>query len=116
VDDSELVTSALRLLFEETGFRVSVAASVEDAVAACLADRPAVMLLDLTLGAQDGLAVLAALGAGAAPPATFALTGHDDRATAARCVAAGCREVLVKPVPTRELLAKVRGATTGNGD
>jgi CheY-like chemotaxis protein len=104
------VAGALRLLLEETGHRVSVAGCVADAVAAAAADPPDVLLLDLTLPDGDGLAVLAGLRDRGAPPRTaVAMTGHDDAATRDRCLAAGCRDVLVKPVPTRELLRKVAG-------
>jgi two-component system KDP operon response regulator KdpE len=110
VDDSALVTEALGVLFEETGHRVTVASSVAGALAACAADRPDVMLLDVTLGDEDGLAVLDALRRAGGPlPATVAVTGHDDRATRDRCLDAGCIAVLLKPVPTRELL-RVIGA------
>lgn len=110
VDDSALVTEALGFLFEETGHRVSTAASVAGAVAACAADPPDVMLLDVTLADEDGLAVLDALRrAGQPVPTTVAVTGHDDGATRDRCLAAGCIAVLLKPVPTRELL-RVIGA------
>ena len=108
VDDSPLVTEAIGVLFEETGHRVSAAASVREAVSACAADSPDLMLLDVTLGAEDGLDVLRALeAAGLARPVTLAMTGHDDPATRARCLAAGCVDVLVKPVPARELLRRV---------
>ena len=33
-----------------------------------------------------------------------ALTGRDDPAVVARCVEAGCKTVLLKPVPARDLL------------
>ena len=110
VDDSALVRDALRLLFEETGHRVATAGSVAETLAACRAERPAVMLLDLSLPDGDGLAAIPLLrDAQVLPPIVVALTGHDDPATAARCRQAGCRDVLVKPVPTRELLKRVRG-------
>ena len=110
VDDSVLVTEALGVLFEETGHRVSTAASVAAAVAACVGDAPDVMVLDVTLGAEDGLAVLETLRRADRPlPVTVAMTGHDDDATRDRCLAAGCIAVLLKPVPTRELL-RVIGA------
>jgi len=109
VDDSAAVTGALGLLFHESGYRVSTAADVEDAVRTGCADRADVMLLDLTLPGGDGLLVLEGLrAAGAEPGVTFALTGHDDDELRDRCVAAGCRDMLVKPVPIRELLALVR--------
>jgi CheY-like chemotaxis protein len=50
------------------------------------------------------LALLA--GQDAMPALTVALTGHDDPLTVQRCKAAGCREVLLKPVPVRELLRR----------
>ena len=110
VEDSALVTSALRILFEETGRRVRVAADVADAVRACTEEQPALMLLDLTLPDGDGLSVLDAVrDTGAAPRVTVAMTGHDDDATRRRCLAAGCADVLLKPVPARELLARADG-------
>ncbi len=111
VEDSALVTDALRVLFESTGHRVSVAATVDAATAACRAGPVDVMLLDHSLGAEDGLAVLPAVRAeGSEPRTTFAMTGHDDPRTRRRCLEAGCRDVLVKPVPARELLRLVDAA------
>ena len=109
VDDSVAVTGALQLLFEESGYRVSVASGVDDAVQSATADPADIMLLDLTLADGDGLMVLERLrGTAAEPRATIALTGHDDDEIRERCLAAGCREMLVKPAPIRELLALVR--------
>ncbi|MFL5577968.1 MAG: PleD family two-component system response regulator [Gemmatimonadaceae bacterium] len=110
VEDSDLVTAALRVLFEETGRRVRVAPTVAAAIAACAEEPPALMLLDLTLPDGDGLGVLAAVRErGTAPRVTVAMTGHDDDATRARCLAAGCADVLAKPVPVRELLRRTDG-------
>jgi CheY-like chemotaxis protein len=109
VDDSPLVTEALGAVLDATGYRAASAGSVAEAVDAARALRPDLMLLDLTLPDGDGLAVLRAL-AGDAPPATLALTGHDDPDTAARCLAAGCRAVLVKPVRPAALVAALSAA------
>jgi CheY-like chemotaxis protein len=107
VDDSSHVTDPLRILFEETGRRVVVAGSVASAIRACEAERPDLMLLDVTLPDGDGLSVLTLLaGRSAMPRVTVALTGHDDALTVQRCRAAGCRDVLLKPVPVRELLRR----------
>lgn len=107
VDDSSHVTGPLQILFEETGRRVAVAESVAAAVRACEAERPDLMLLDVTLPDGDGLSVLALLAGGSGlPPVTVALTGHDDALTVQRCRAAGCRDVLLKPVPVRDLLRR----------
>ena len=97
VEDSVLVTDALRILLESTGNRVSVASSVALAVEACRAERPDLMLLDLTLGDDDGLDALAEVRRiGREPAVTVAMTGHDEDAVRDRCLAAGCRAVLVE--------------------
>lgn len=109
VDDSADVTGALRVLFEETGNDVSVANTIRDAVAVADTRAVDVMLLDLTLPDGDGLSVLAAMRArDTEPRVTAALTGHAEPEVAARCTAAGCQAVLVKPVPIAELLRRVR--------
>lgn len=108
-EDNALVGGAMRLLFEESGFRVTICASVASTVAAAAADAVDVLLLDLGLPDGDGLLALTELRAlGAAPPVTVALTGRDEPDVAARCIDAGCAAVLVKPVPARELVARVR--------
>jgi CheY-like chemotaxis protein len=107
VEDNELVTGALRMLFEETGRRVTVAHSVAAAIAAGTADPPDLLLLDLSLPDGDGLEVAQRLReVGIHPKATVALTGSDDPASLGRCEAAGCTAVLVKPVPAAELLKR----------
>ena len=107
VDDSSHVTGPLQILFEETGRRVAIADSIAAAVRACEAERPDLMLLDVSLPDGDGLSVLALLaGRPGLPAVTVALTGHDDQLTVQRCRAAGCRDVLLKPVPVRELLRR----------
>ena len=105
VEDNELVTDALRILFEETGRRVTVAHTVAQAVAAGLKDPPDLLLLDLSLPDGDGLEVQRGLAKkGIEPRATVALTGRDDPATLRRCEDAHVTAIMVKPVPAKELL------------
>jgi len=42
----------------------------------------------------------------ALPRVTVALTGRDEQEISDRCLAAGCRAVMLKPVPVGELLRK----------
>lgn len=112
VEDSEIVRGALRILFEETGRRVTLAANVAEAVTALEADLPDIVLLDLTLPDGDGLAVASAArtraeSSGTRAPVLVALTGRDEPAVIERCRDAGCADVLLKPVPARELLSRV---------
>ena len=118
VEDNALVIGALRLLLEETGHRVSDASTLTDATRVLREDPPDVVLLDLTLGGEDGLSLMTSIDAsGAARPIVVALTGHDDAETLARCTAAGCRAVLVKPIAPMKLKSQIaewlgeRGAT-----
>jgi DNA-binding response OmpR family regulator len=107
-EDNALVGGAMRLLFEESGYRVTICQTLAATVAAASSDAVDVLLLDLGLPDGDGLGVLAELGRlGALPRVAVALTGRDEPDVAARCREAGCAAVLVKPVPARELIAKV---------
>lgn len=54
-EDNELVCGAMRVLFEETGHRVSTTPSIVATVDAAVADAPDILLLDLGLADGDGL-------------------------------------------------------------
>lgn len=108
VEDSEDVVLALRVVLEAGGYNVSTAMTVEEAVRLGRAGPVDVLLLDLTLPDGDGLDVLSRLdGDGSSPRHTIALTGRDEVEVRDRCLAAGCGEVMVKPVPVRELMKRV---------
>jgi two-component system KDP operon response regulator KdpE len=109
-EDNELVSAAMRILFEETGHRVTITPSIAATVAAAREDPVDLLLLDLGLADGDGLEILSQLSAtGARPRMSVALTGRDEPEVVERCKAAGCEAVLLKPVPARELLRLVSG-------
>jgi DNA-binding response OmpR family regulator len=105
IEDNELVSGALSILFENTNRRVSIAASIAESIAVAERDPAALVLLDLTLPDGHGLDLVGPLKA-AGCTTVVALTGHDDPETRAKCLAAGCMDVLVKPVPARTLVAR----------
>lgn len=108
-EDNALVSGAMRVLFEETGHRVTTTASITETVAAASGDPVDLLLLDLGLVDGDGLVALEELTRlGAQPRVSVALTGRDEPEVIARCLAAGCRTTLLKPVPARELLRMTR--------
>ena len=116
-EDNPLVADAMRLLFEETGHRVTTAGTIADVVRAAEHDPVDLLLLDLGLADGDGLEVPDQLRAHEAlPRVSVALTGRDEPEVIERCKAAGCREVLLKPVPVGELLRKSRGWLNGAAD
>ena len=108
VEDNALVIGALRLLLEETGHRVSDASTIASAERELRDDPPDLVLLDLTLGGEDGLSLMSTVDATSGVRAiVIALTGHDDPETYARCTAAGCRAVLVKPIAPMKLKGQI---------
>ena len=111
VEDSPMISGALKLLLESSGFDVSLATTAAEAIESGSAERADVMILDITLPDADGLTVLRQLAArGMKPGTTYAMTGHSDEATHDRCIAAGCDDVLLKPVPVQQLLRIVSEA------
>ena len=99
------------MLFEESGFTVRVAASAAEAIRIADEERADAALLDLGLPDADGLAVLEAWRRNdSAPRVIYGLTGTDDPQVTAAAIAAGCREVLVKPARPIELLRTIRQA------
>ena len=106
-EDNALVCDAMRVLFGETGHRVSTAGHVAEILDIVESDPVDLLLLDLGLADGDGFEVLAAMRTrGIAPRVVVALTGRDEPEIAARCREAGCVAVLLKPVPARELLRR----------
>jgi CheY-like chemotaxis protein len=108
-EDNELVCGAMRVLFEETGHRVTTVPTIAAAVRAATTDPVDLLLLDLGLADGNGLDVLPQLATrGATPRVTIALTGRDEPEIVAQCYAAGCRLVLLKPPRAGELLRVTR--------
>ena len=104
VEDSKLVTSAFRVLLEESGYEVSIAESVKEAFECASTRKFDLMLLDLILPDGNGIDALNEMRArGIVPAVTLAMTGDDQPSTRVRCIDAGCAAVLVKPVSIREL-------------
>ena len=108
-EDNALVCDAMRVLFSETGHRVSTAGHVADIVDIVALEDVDLLLLDLGLADGDGFDVLDQLKErGLQPRVVVALTGRDEPEIVARCLEAGCTAVLLKPVPARELLRRTR--------
>ena len=92
---------------------MSVAGTAAEAIDAGIQSPPDVLLLDLTLPDADGLWVIQELFSREIRPAVkLAMTGYDDAGTRQRCISAGCDDVLVKPVPVRELLRVIADRMT----
>jgi DNA-binding response OmpR family regulator len=109
VEDSEIVTDALRVLFEESGYQVSLAHTLAEARTVVSRAQVDVAIVDLRLPDGDGVA-LAQEWRTSGPPAV-ALTGDAGPETRDRAIAAGFQDSFVNPVPIAELLLRVAELT-----
>jgi two-component system chemotaxis sensor kinase CheA len=97
-EDSLATREVLRVLLEEQGFRVRVAADGEEALQRVAERAPDVVVSDINMPRRDGLSLTRALRARAATERLpiFLLTSQDDAATRAAGAAAGADAYLVK--------------------
>ena len=106
VDDDPSVRRALGRLLTVSGYSVVTCDSAEQFLGLARLSRPSCLVLDLRMPGLNGLDLLDALRAGHDPPVVI-VSGHADRATAARAIAAGAIAVLAKPVDHEALLSAV---------
>lgn len=111
VEDNELNREMLSRRLVRKGFEVVIAVDGLQGVALAGAERPDLVLMDMSLPGIDGWEATRRLKADGATRAlpVIALTAHamsDDRAKA---VAAGCDDFDTKPVDLERLLGKIDG-------
>lgn len=106
VDDDADVRAALCATLADC-FELSEAASGEEAMATIASDRPAVVLLDLTMPEMDGLAVLRALKDLDPSLPILVLTGHRDLERAREALDHGARAYMTKPFDPAYLRAEL---------
>lgn len=110
VDDYAANREFMRLLLEDDGYAVRLAASGAEALAAFVADPPDCVLLDVRMPDVDGFAVcqqIRALPHGPGTPIVF-VTAMRDVETFDRAVLVGGDDFLTKPIQAAELLVRVR--------
>jgi len=117
-EDDEDNRDLLREILDAEGYGIVVAANAADAVATALAERPALILMDLQMP-ESGVAAGVSADAGLIATRTLrddprtsstpviALTGHDPRSVIASTEAAGCDAIEVKPYNFRSLLKTI---------
>ena len=119
VDDDPGNRKLLAILVQRAGCRVRTHTTGEEALAAMVADPPAIAVLDVQLsGAVDGIALTRALRMS---PRTMAVaivvvSAFAGVADEARARAAGCDVWLSKPINTNEfvgLIARLAGVPDG---
>ncbi|GAA1752066.1 response regulator [Agromyces humatus] len=114
-DDEAMVRAGLRLLLEHQPDLTVVgeAADGVDAVAMVRRTRPDVVLLDIRMPRQDGLAAAREIVAEGAAKVIMLTTFDDDR-NLADALRSGVSGFLLKVAPPEQLLAAVRSVAEGN--
>ena len=110
VEDEPNIIITLTYLLERAGFDVSTKTDGEAALAAALADPPAVMILDVALPVLGGLEVLRRLRAdprGRDVPVIM-LTAKGRHADRESALGSGADLYVTKPFSNAELIAAVR--------
>ncbi len=110
VDDDAAMRDALAQLLETAGLQAEAHADGPAFLAACEADRPGCLLLDMAMPGMTGFEVQAALNARGLTIPTIFLTGHGDIPMAVRAVQAGAVDFLEKPIQGAALLERVQRA------
>jgi CheY-like chemotaxis protein len=110
VEDNETNQMLTMAVLLRDGYRVSSARSADEALAIIDIERPDIILMDLQLPGQDGLAFTRALKVNPATAAipVVAMTAHVMIGDEAQALAAGCAGYIPKPIDTRTLSGDVR--------
>ncbi|HJZ49191.1 MAG TPA: GAF domain-containing protein [Roseiflexaceae bacterium] len=110
VDDDPSIRRMFQLLLNDTGYRVSLATSGEEALAYMELVTPDLVLMDLVLPGISGQEVTERIKADAAKPfiPVILVTAKNDQRAKVTALDAGADDFLVKPVEFAELLARVR--------
>lgn len=108
VDDDSRIRQMLSRYFEEEGYRVSLAGDGIE-MRECFDKHPIdIILLDLVLPGEDGLALARDLRARSDVPIIM-LTGRNDVVDRVVGLEVGADDYIAKPFHLREVLARVRG-------
>jgi two-component system KDP operon response regulator KdpE len=109
VDDEPAILRTLGTNLRGHGFDVDTAANVRDALAEYDRARPDVILLDLGLPDDDGLALIRTIR-GRAPTPILVVSARDGEQDKVNALDLGADDYLTKPFSVDELLARIRVA------
>jgi CheY-like chemotaxis protein len=103
VEDSADVRMMMRILLEMEGYRVVEAEDGLRAVELAIAERPALIMMDLHLPLLDGLGATGRIREHLRDVRVVALSGYETPEHRMAALAAGCTDYLVKPLDFKQL-------------
>ncbi|HVJ61992.1 MAG TPA: response regulator transcription factor [Tahibacter sp.] len=104
IDDDEVYARVLQRSLERRGMALRVAHNVQDALDLARAEPPDFALVDLKLGGESGLNLIAPLRELRAEMQIILVTGYASVATAVEAIKRGADNYLPKPVTAAALL------------
>src|SRR5580704_10024516 len=107
IDDGPPIRALLQEYLVENGLRVSVASSGEEMSKVLAQEAVDLVVLDLRLAGEDGLAIARSLRDESSIPIVM-LTGVRDEADRVMGLELGADDYITKPFSPRELLARIR--------
>lgn len=115
VDDHPVVRAGLVEIFRDHPDLTvcGQAASIADALRLVSTTKPDVAVVDLTLGRESGLDLLASLVRDHASVRVLILSGHDEKLYAERALKAGALGYVMKDRASADLIASVRQVAAG---
>ncbi|HET9410684.1 MAG TPA: response regulator [Candidatus Dormibacteraeota bacterium] len=110
VEDNETNQMLTMAVLMRDGYRVTAASTADEALSMMRSERPDIILMDLQLPGQDGLALTRTLKLDPATAAipVVAMTAHVMMGDEAQALAAGCAGYIAKPIDTRTLADEIR--------
>ena len=109
VDDEASIRITLPMILEQHGFKVTVAATVAEALECITRESFDVLLADLNIGQPgDGFTVISAMRRTHPEAATFILTGYPDFETALQALRDQVDDYITKPADIKQLVQNIR--------
>ena len=108
VEDDERLAELTREYLEGNGLKVAIESDGGRAAARILAERPALVVLDLMLPGEDGLAICRKVRAAGYDGPIMMLTARTDEMDQVLGLELGADDYVLKPVRPRVLLARIR--------
>jgi two-component system KDP operon response regulator KdpE len=114
VDDESAFRRVLRTSLSALGFQVAEASTGEQALRALTTDHFDVVLLDVEMPGMGGIEACRQIHQQSRRPAVLMLTVRDGDTDKARAFEAGADGYITKPVPFRELVARIQAVLEAN--
>src|ERR1051326_152224 len=116
VEDNEMNRDMLSRRLERKGYQLVIALNGQHAIDLAIAEKPDLILMDMSLPVMDGWEATRRLKASAATRAipVIALTAHAMSGDREKAIEAGCADYDTKPVEMSRLLGKIVALLNGS--